>query len=393
MKPAACHSHSGSATSKQEMKPVGQGNVKPDLEGFDGLFAQVKAELNFLRLPYFSTCKSAHKAYVELTETVERDGLKRQIQGQVNGNRMLGLPGSIERNLMFWIFRRADETRPSVNAPVPDWIDIGSLYGICSELKLESNGQNRKRLKLALEKLSTTQCISKGAYYDKSSRAYIESGDVFTFLTSWRLRGEPHNGTIAESNMVAIHPWVRSNLDAFYVKSLDWELLRSLDIEIAAMLYPHLSCVFHAMRKDQEYIELSYSWLAQRLGIKVWDELKEAKKQLKAAHAELCDKGYLAKVEWFNDKLRYFPGIRASFEIVSQRKRKRAATVKPAKTRQLVIPSLEPLAQEIDVRQGELARQAARVNLGKEVSRDRLAMFDITEDEVLSFAAAQKVAP
>lgn len=372
------------------MKPVGQINGKPDLEGFDGLFAQVKAELNFLRLPYFSTCKAAHKAYLELVETVERDGLKRQIQWQVNSNPKLGLPGSIERNLMFWIFRRADETRPSVNAPVPDWIDIGSLYGICSELKLESNGQNRKRLKLALEKLSTTQCISKGAYYDKGSRAYIESGDVFTFLTSWRLRGEPHNGTIAESNMVAIHPWVRSNLDAFYVKSLDWELLRSLDIEIAAMLYPHLSCVFHAMRKDQEYIELGYSWLAQRLGIKVWDELKEAKKQLKAAHSELCEKGYLAKVEWFNDKLRYFPGIRASFEIVSQRKRKRAATVKPAKTRQLVIPSLEPLAQEIDVRQGELARQAARVNLGKEVSLDRLAMFDITEEEVLSFAASQK---
>jgi hypothetical protein len=374
------------------MKPVGQVSEKPDLEGFDGLFAQVKAELNFLRLPYFATCKSARQAYLELSETVERDGLKRQIQWQVNSNPKLGLPGSIERNLMFWIFRRADEMRQSVNAPVPDWIDIGSLYSICAELKLESNGQNRRRLKLALEKLSTTQCISKGAYYDKASRAYIESGDVFTFLTSWRLRGEPYNGTIAESNMVAIHPWVRSNLDAFYVKSLDWELLRSLEIEISALLYPHLSCVFHAMRKDQEYIELSYSWLAQRLGIKVWDELKEAKKQLKAAHSELCEKGYLAKVEWFNDKLRYFPGIRASFEIVSQRKRKRAATVKRPKTRQLVIPSLEPLTQEMDVRQNEIARQAARVKLGKEVSLDRLAMFDITEEEVLSFAASQKVA-
>ncbi len=375
----------------QEMKPVGQVNGKPDLEGFDGLFAQVKAELNFLRLPYFATCKSAQSRFLELVETVNRDGIKKQIEWRVVPDPRLGLPGSIERNVMFWIFRCADEARTSPNSPIPQWIDIGSIYQISNEIGLQYNGQNAHRIKLALKKLGCTNCISVGAFYNKGAKSYVESGEVFTFLSSWRLKGETYEGKVWETNEVALHPLVRQNLDAFYVKSLDWELLRSLDIEIAAMLYPHLSCVFHAMRKDQEYIELGYSWLAQRLGIKVWDELKEAKKQLKAAHTELCEKGYLAKVEWFNDKLRYFPGIRASFEIVSQRKRKRAATVKPVKTRQLVIPSLEPLAQEIDVRQGELARQAARVNLGKEVSLDRLAMFDITEEEVLSFAASQKV--
>jgi len=375
------------------MKPVGQVTESKDLEGFDGLFAHVKAELNFLRLPYFSTCKSAQNRFLELIENVDRDGVKKKIEWRVVPDPRLGLPGTIERNVMFWIFRCADKARNGPNAPIPQWIDIGSIYQIANEIGLHYNGQNAARIKLSLKKLGCTNCISVGAFYNKGTKSYVESGEVFTFISSWKLKGDTYDGKLSESNEVALHPYVRQNLDAFYVKSLDWELLRSLEIEISALLYPHLSCVFHGMRKDQDYIELSYSWLAQRLGIKVWDEIKEAKKQLKAAHNELCQKGYLSKVEWFNDRLRYFPGIRASFEIVSLRKRKRAATVKPPKARQLIIPELEPLKQEIDVRQSEIARQAARIIIGKPVIVDRLAMFDISEQEVLTFAEAKKGNP
>lgn len=374
-----------------KMKPVGNLSESNDLEGFDGLFAHVKAELNFLRLPYFATCKSAQNRFLELIETVDRDGVRKKIEWRVVPDPRLGLPGTIERNVMFWIFRCADKARNAPNAPIPQWIDIGSIYQIANEIGLRYNGQNAARIKLALKKLGCTNCISVGAFYNKSSRSYVESGEVFTFISSWKLKGDMYDGKLSEANEVALHPYVRQNLDAFYVKSLDWELLRSLEIEISALLYPHLSCVFHAMRKDQEYIELSYSWLAQRLGIKVWDELKEAKKQLKPVHKELVDKCYLAKAEWFEDRIRYYPGFRALSEIVSQKKKKRAATVKRPKATQLVIPELVPLTQEIDVRQGEIARQAARVNLGKPIALDRLAMFEITEDEVLTFAASQKV--
>lgn len=373
------------------MKPIGQVTESKELEGFDGLFAHVKAELNFLRLPYFATCKSAQNRFLELIENVDRDGVKKKIEWRVVPDPRLGLPGTIERNVMFWIFRCADKARTGPNAPIPQWIDIGSIYQIANEIGLQYNGQNASRIKLSLKKLGCTNCISVGAFYNKGTKSYVESGEVFTFISSWKLKGELYEGKIWESNEIALHPYVRQNLDAFYVKSLDWELLRSLEIEISALLYPHLSCVFHGLRKDQEYIELSYAWLAQRLGIKVWDEIKEAKKQLKAAHNELCEKGYLSKVEWFNDRLRYFPGIRASFEIVSLKKRKRAATSKRPKARQLVIPSLEPLTQEIDVRQSEIARQAARINTGRPLLVNRLTMFDITEDEVMTFAAAQKV--
>lgn len=373
------------------MKRISDAGESIDTSGFDGLFSQVKAELNFLRLPYFSTCKAAQNRFLELVETVERNGLKETIEWRVVPDPRLGLPGAIERNVMLWILKRADELRPSANAPVPAWIDIGTFYSICTELGIKAHGESFSRIRKAIEKLGSTNCISKGAFYNKATRQYVSSGKAFCFLEEWGFKGEKRHEELLGTNYVSLHPYVRQNLDAFYVKSIDWALLRSFDCEIAALLYPHLSCVFHGLRKEQEYIELAYPWLAQRLGIKVWDELKEAKKQLKPVHKELVDKCYLAKAEWFEDRIRYYPGFRALSEIVSQRKKKRAAIVKRPKATQLVIPELVPLTQEIDVRQGEIARQAARVNLGKPIALDRLAMFEITEDEVLTFAASQKV--
>ncbi len=58
-----------------KMKPIGNVTTDSKLEGFDGLFNQVKAEVNFLRLPYFATCKSAQNRLIELKETVDRDDL------------------------------------------------------------------------------------------------------------------------------------------------------------------------------------------------------------------------------------------------------------------------------------------------------------------------------
>lgn len=356
------------------------------LEGFDDLFASVKAELNFLRLPYFVTKKEAHKAVLELIETAERNGIKRQIQWKVIVDPRVGLPGALERNLMFFILKCADELRPSVSGPIPERINIGSLYSICQTLGIPDDGRNIKRIKNAIEKLGTTQCISKGAFYNKASNEYEESGKVFSFLQEWGFRGENRNGSILETNYVVFHPLVRSNLDTFYVKTLDWHLLRSLHTEIAALIYPHLSCIFHGKRKDQDFIEINYTWLAQRIGIKVWDSLREAKKQLKPAHQELIKNGYLADAQWYQDKIRYFPGIRASVEIARQNKRRRSSM--PRNTQQLVIPMLAVLKETSDARATEIAFQVARLQRGLPLKQERLIERNIDPQEVYAHLTA-----
>jgi hypothetical protein len=183
-----------------------------------------------------------------------------------------------------------------------------------------------------------------------------------------------------ETNYVTLHPWVRGNLDTFYVKTLDWYLLRSLQTEIAALIYPHLSCIFHSNHKNQDYIEIHYAWLAQRIGIKVRNDLREAKKQLKAAHQELIEKGYLADTQWHQDKIRYFPGLRASVEVARQRKRKRAIPLKGAK--QLTIPTLESLKEVTDERANEIAYQAARLQTGRPLRLERLTTLKIDPQEI-----------
>jgi hypothetical protein len=258
-------------------------------------------------------------------------------------------------------------------------------------LGITDNGPNLKRIKQAIEKLGNTSCISKGAFYKKATREFIESGKAFHFLQEWGFKGELHEGNLLDSNFVSLHPWVRENLDAFYVKSLDWYLLRSLESEIAALLYPHLSCVFHSRRGDQEYIELGYSWLAQRLGIKVQLDLREAKKQLKAAHNELIGKGYLSKVDWLQDKIRYFPGIRASVEVARQKKRKRA--VPPKTARQLIIPTLEKVKGIVDERANEIAYQATKLRMGRPLNLERLVMLNITPEEVHAALETSQDAP
>lgn len=369
------------------MKVPNRGREDAGQDGFDDLFAYVKAELNFLRLPYFATCKSAQNRFLELVEIVERDGLQKKIEWRVVPDPRLGLPGAIERNIMLWILKRADEARPSSNAPVPIWIDIGSLYSICSELNIKSGGEALARIRKAIKKLGATNCISQGAFYNKAIRSYVESGEVFTFLAGWRFKGEVCDGQEWEVNEVCLHPLIRQNLDAFYVKTLDWCLLKSLEVEIAALLYPHLSCIFHGLRREQEYVELAYSWLAQRLGIKVWDDLREAKKQLKAAHNELINKCYLAKVKWVGDKIQYFPGLRASAEASRQRKRKRA--VPPKTARQLTIPTLENLKVIVDERASEIAFQGVmRLKRNLPLKLDRLAQLGIDPQEVYAYVAS-----
>ncbi|MGH2637763.1 MAG: hypothetical protein ACRDF4_00510 [Rhabdochlamydiaceae bacterium] len=360
-------------------------------DGFDDLFAYVKAELNFLRLPYFATCKSAQSRFLELIEIVERDGFKKKIEWRVVPDPRLGLPGAIERNVMMWILKRIDEARPSPNAPVPIWLDIGSLYAISTELGIQPGGEALARIRKAIKKLGATNCISQGAFYNKATQSYVESGEVFTFLAGWRFKGAVYDGKVWEVNEVSIHPLIRQNLDVFYVKTLDWYLLRSLEIEIAALLYPHLSCVFHGLRRDQEYVELAYSWLAQRLGIKVWDDLREAKKQLKYAHQELLNKGYLSNVKWVGNKIQYFPGLRANAETSRQRQRKRA--VPPKRAQQLVIPTLEKVKEIVDLRANEIAYQTTKLKMGRSLNLERLAQLDITPEEVYAALGTNQDAP
>ena len=53
---------------------------------------------------------------------------------------------------------------------------------------------------------------------------------------------------------------------------------------------------------------MDYDWLALHLGIKIWIELRRAKAQLKDAHEELKQLGYISDYHWDGWRIVYRPG-------------------------------------------------------------------------------------
>ncbi len=374
--------------------PSAEGSTS--LAGLEDFFnEEAKIEVNFLRLPYFLISKAGDRFKpLKLTEITERNGVSCEIRWRVNPDSELGLAGSFERSLMFLIHQIADTTRPTVNAPVAEKLPLGSLYSICSRLGIANNGANFKRIKLGIRRLATAQCVSEGAFFSKATKRYVESGKSFTFLSEWGFAGEIVDSTLIEESYVVLHPLIRQNLDVFYVKTLDLKLMRDLKTETAPLLYPHIAAVFHDFRHSQEYWEVGYNWLAQRLGIKVEGTIREAKKQLKEAHQELVKSCYIHEPVWLGDKIRYYPSLRARAEMARQRNRKVVART----GQQLFIPTLEKLARTQepakDPRKEEIAFQAVmRLKRNLPLKLDRLSELDIDPQEVYAYAASLETSP
>ncbi len=310
------------------------------LVGLEDLFKHesesVKTEVNFLRWPYFLPDSHVCDSYrsVKISETIQVAGIERQRVWKISPDDELGLPGLFEYKVFLALMRLAEEHIRQYNE-VPELLYIPSLYSICKLIGLDAaQGWNKARIKEAIARMGRTQCFSMGAFYNKATNEYMDSNKSFTLITGWGFKGDTQNGKFVEQSYIIFHEAVRQNLHANYVKALDFDFIKALKTDIAPLLYPHLSAVFHDLRSDQEYWEVGYSWLAERLGIKVYTEPWRAKQQLKTAHTELKFAGYLAKdPEWVANgkKIRYYPGLRARYEHERQAYRKKLASKTPKK--------------------------------------------------------------
>lgn len=162
---------------------------------------------------------------------------------------------------------------------------------------------------------------------------------------------------------------VRQNLDAKYVKQIDLLLMRELHSPIGQLLYTKLSHLFHdAQQRKQNYAEVDYQWLAERMGIKVYAELYRAKAQLKKAIDELIKASYIKSVKWNQWKIRFVPEIRYTLgERLPQQQRKKTAKAVVSTNVQMTIP----LSAE-DQRQSVLAIQAGWIIAGCDADQDKL---------------------
>ncbi|MGE3557283.1 MAG: hypothetical protein AB7M93_30695 [Candidatus Obscuribacterales bacterium] len=383
--------------SKTQLQLVSPSDLTTDeIEIFDQANVSVPqliwAEVNLLALPFavIDTAKAKKTKGIHLEKIEEKDGKHIGIAWSVWPSPKYGMPTMMSVRVLIVLMHLATE-RKSELGYVPERLYIGSLSDICRRLGLPADGYSRKKIKEHIKTLVATTCMSQGAFKDKRREGLnIES---FSYLRAAGFYGETdENQETIEQNYVVFHEVVRKNLNDKYIKQIDLTLMQEIDSPIGQLLYTKLSYLFNeTMAPGQQSVTVQYHWLAQCMGVVVYDEIRMARRQLKKAIAELVDLHYIEEPVWNGFAISFTPGIRYTYgehlpKIERSKTGKKKATrskTKPQVT-QLSIPlsiteakpgdKLKPLCHFYLERGFDefVARQARRHNLTEKQLQDEI---------------------
>ena len=304
------------------------------------------ADVNALALPYavLNEREAKKSSGHELIKLENRDGKQIAIHWAVWPYPKLGMPTMTTLRVLFVLMQKAAEAKQNLGY-VPERLEIGSLNSICTLAGLRTDSYSRKLLKRHIEILVSTQCRSKGAFKNKRGEGLFI--DCFKFICQAGFIGEvDENGAFIERNFVAFDEHVRANLDTCYVKQIDLQLMKSIASPIGQLLYTKLSNLFHeAARKGWTYVDVEYRWLVERMGLRIYDHVWEARKQLRQAISELVNLHYIQEPSWDNFIIRFTPALRFTVGEYQPTKLRREQAQKVADThisKQLQITQLLP---------------------------------------------------
>jgi len=273
----------------------------------------IKSEVNLVRLPFFALSRkdSSSRIETEYREFVEREGKKVEILWTVTANAKFGYPTPFDKK----VHKAIESIINRRSLPIKNPIDF-SIYEICKLLGIKAlSGRNYEMIKDALIRTTFAGIQSKGTFYSKNDKRWIE--DAFHLYDRIVFVGETlPNGNIAETNYLFLGDWYLKSLNSFYVKPLNYEFFLSLKSNVAGRLYEFIGLQFYGIGGKPYAID--YRRLCQILPIAEQKYLSKAIQNLESAHKELIKKGFLAKVEWQkqpNWSITYYPGKKAKEEL------------------------------------------------------------------------------
>jgi Replication initiator protein A len=277
----------------------------------------IKAEVNFLRYPFFAlTTRDLRKINtIEYREQREENGERQEIFWQVSRNVLNTIPGPFDKR----VHRTVEEILDGLPRPIPQLIRLGPLYQLCKLLELPpTERKNRQKVVEALERIAATTIHSNYAFFRKAQKQWVR-GTFNLFTVFFRGQDLP-NGQVADSTYLFLHPLYVESLNSYYVKPLDYAYLRELANPLTQRLYEVLGLRFRGLR-NSTYTRYEYDHLCQTLPIVPQRSLKDAKKVLAPHHEKLHKTGFLAKVEWRARQsvkpweIFYWPGPKAQEEM------------------------------------------------------------------------------
>ncbi len=282
----------------------------------------INSEVNLLLFPFFalSTKGLRKKTETKYIDIRKRGNQKVEILWIVSANPKYGYPGPFDR----WVHKAIEQIITEIlkkKGKVENPIPLGSLYNLCKRMNIENYGGSQyKKIKEAFKRIKTASIESKGTFYSKEKKQWIE--DIFSLYDRVVFKGEEMpDKEMADSNYLFLGSWYLQNLNSFYVKPIDYNYLQSLKNKIASRLYEILGIKFYGIRnKKQEFICYKYSTLCQFLPVTPHRYISSARRQLNPGNNELKDTGFISKYEWSeNDRkdwlIYYWPGEKAKKEM------------------------------------------------------------------------------
>lgn len=291
----------------------------------------IRSEVNSLIYPVFALqTKDLDKIQeIEYKSIIQRNGQKLEVIWSVSSNPKFGFPGPFEKQ----VFRAIEKIISLLPLPIQNPIKLGSFTYVAKimRLKVDKNGDYPghvyKDIKDALKKIKVTAIESKGTFYHKGKRQWLE--DIFSLYDRVISKGEElPNGTVAETNYLILGSWYLENINARYVRPLNYTYLESLSSELTRRFYELFGTKFYfVFQSNIPFIRYKYSTLCQLLPVAPQKHYSAAKRNFDPHHQQLIETGFFEKVIWPKEKISkdisdwfiyYYPGPRAKEEYEKQ---------------------------------------------------------------------------
>jgi hypothetical protein len=283
---------------------------------------EIKSEVNFLKLPFFSLSRQGSKkpTEIEYRDTITRGDERVDFFWGVSANVKYGYPSVFDKK----VFKAIEQIINQNGWPVQNPVKF-SLYQICKILNIGTSGKNKNAIKEALERIRATNINCQGAFYQKSveEQLYRDSFNLYSRVTFREQKLD--NGNVAETNYLFLGDFYLESLNSFYVKTIDFKYYQSLKSNVARRLYEILDIKFYNLiRTKRHSVFFDYQKLCALLPVKQQKKYSDATRYLKPAHDELIRTTFLRAVKWTKVsksewKVEYFPSKETMQKIKGDR--------------------------------------------------------------------------
>ena len=277
---------------------------------------RLRSEVNTLCFPLFFLSKRSRAQTIECRKVQRRGNQSVEAVWRVIPHPAYGRPGPLAHR----IHRAVEQLITERGLPIENPVSF-TIHNLCRRAGIAAGGTEYLKVKQALLSIKATQVESRGAFYAKSQRSFVD--DVFSIYERIVFTGEQlPDGTIADSNRLWLGSRFLENLNSLYVKPLNYRFYLQLRTPIARRLYELLGVKFFGVAGNrQPWIRYRYSTLCELLPMTKHGYRSQMKQQLDTAHRELLEGGFLADVklsaisqprDWH---IKYVAGERALKEI------------------------------------------------------------------------------